>query len=185
VKRRKLTCERARELFRYDRRSGKLYWRVKVGKFHAGDEAGCTREQRSGNKYRIVGADGSYYLVHSVVWLMAYGYWPKAEVDHENGDGLDNRLKNLRDVTRKVNCQNTCRRRDNTSGQTGVYRHESGSWCASISVNKRRHLGSFSSFDEAVRVRKRAEVKYGFHVNHGRSGRPGSLRVATNVRGIL
>jgi len=44
-----------------------------------------------------------------------------------------------------------------------------GRWRASISVaNRQRYLGTFDYLAEAVEARKAAEVKYGFHPNHGR-----------------
>lgn len=39
---------------------------------------------------------------HRLVWFLTHGYWPK-EIDHINGVRADNRLSNLREVTRTVN----------------------------------------------------------------------------------
>lgn len=53
-------------------------------------------------------------------------------------------------------------RKNNTSGRTGVSWDKKGkAWRAHISINRKRvFLGSFSSFEEAVKVREEAELKY-------------------------
>lgn len=84
------------------------------------------------------------------------------EVDHIDGNKLNNRLSNLRMATRSQNEQNKGLRNHNTSGVTGVrFTKERGDWHAGIAVDgKRIHLGYFNSFDEAVKARKNAELKY-------------------------
>ena len=96
------------------------------------------------------------------------GHWPDP-IDHESGDGTDNRWCNLQSVT----CQeNGCNKRtpsNNTSGVTGVsLKKSTGRWQSSIKVNQVQfYLGSFIDFFEAVCARKSAEVSHGFHINHG------------------
>lgn len=54
------------------------------------------------------------------------------------------------------------RKRKNNSGRTGVrYVEKLGKWVSTISINKRlTHLGCFTSFEDAIRAREAAEVKY-------------------------
>jgi hypothetical protein len=61
---------------------------------------------------------------------------------------------------------------NNTSGVTGVrWRPARGRWVAQIMVGRRyKHLGYFGTLAEAAAARKKAEMSYGFHVNHGRRG---------------
>lgn len=84
------------------------------------------------------------------------------EPDHEDQNSLNNQRYNLRIVTKSVNCFNRKIRQDNTSGCKGVtYSEEYNKWVARITVNKSRYyLGRFSSFEEAVTVRLKAEEKY-------------------------
>lgn len=84
------------------------------------------------------------------------------EVDHINRDTLDNRLCNLRLANRSLNCYNRDVAAYNGSGKVGVYKMTGyDKWCAQINVNgKRKYLGSFDNFDDAVQARQRAEEIY-------------------------
>lgn len=71
------------------------------------------------------------------------------EIDHINGDGLDNRKKNLRVVTHRQNSQN--RHQFKTSQYPGVYWHTKDQrWRTQIRVQgKIKYLGSFPTEDAA------------------------------------
>lgn len=68
---------------------------------------------------------------------------PASHVDHASGDGLDNRLENLREATPTLNGANMRKPAHNTSGFKGVgYHKQTGKWRAYIKVNQRNiHLG--------------------------------------------
>lgn len=68
------------------------------------------------------------------------------EVDHRNGNGLDNQKHNLRMATTSQNQANARRRKDNASGFKGVYQKTPGRWCAAIRENGRHvHIGYFDT----------------------------------------
>lgn len=80
------------------------------------------------------------------------------ETDHVNGNGLDNRRKNLMTVTKS---QNQAKRKPNAncrSKHKGVYWHvQHEKWCASIQINRKRfHLGLFSNERAAAKAFKTA-----------------------------
>jgi hypothetical protein len=76
-------------------------------------------------------------------------------VDHIDHNTLDNRLENLRVVTRKANIQNF-------REQKGItYREDLGKWVVRMQANgKQMHLGCFLDYDDALVARKNAEEKY-------------------------
>jgi hypothetical protein len=112
--------------------------------------------------YRYVGVDGETIIEHRLAWFYVYGVWPSADLDHINRVRSDNRIANLREVSRSENCQNQPIRRSNKSGRTGVYYHKvSGKWAATINVNRRQiHLGIYDTAEEAISVRRKAELEH-------------------------
>lgn len=84
------------------------------------------------------------------------------KIDHIKHNKRDNRKSKLRIVTDSQNCINQSLRINNTSGVTGVcWSKKNSKWRAYIcKEGKRVVLGSFTDFDEAVKVRKEAEEKY-------------------------
>lgn len=169
-----------RQLLRYEPETGKLYWLSRPQSMFPSERTwkswntrcagGPALEFTMDNGYLIGGILGKTYLAHRVIWALVHGAWPSAEVDHINGVRNDNRIANLRAVTRTENGRNVCRRKNNTSGVTGVsFDNERNKWCARIRVNYRVcMLGRFDTFDAAVAARRAAEQRYGFHENHGR-----------------
>lgn len=140
--------DRLHELLLYDPVTGAFIWRVqRCGKAMAGYHAGT-----ASHGYRTITVDSKKFGAHRLAWAMYYGTWPTGEVDHINGDRSDNRISNLRDVSRKVNQQNRRHAsRRAASGLLGASLHKaSGLWRASISLNGRaKTIGYFSSAGEA------------------------------------
>ena len=154
------------DIFEYD--CGALKWKARrSSNAMAGHNAGTVRP----DCYLQVSLFGKTQLVHRVIWKMHNGPIPDGmEIDHINHDRLDNRIENLRIVSRQENSVNLSKRIDNTSGIVGVsWSKRMGKWRARISVNKKEiSLGFFSDINDAGRARKNAEIYYNFHENHGK-----------------
>ncbi len=117
------------------------------------------------NGYLIGEILGRVYAAHRMAWYISKGKIPN-EIDHINGKRDDNRLSNLRDVSRRTNCKNQTISRVNTSGVIGVcWDKQNSKWTVRIS---KKFIGRFSSFDDAVAARKAAQNKRYYHPNHGR-----------------
>ena len=161
-----LTKEDAHKIFRYE--NGILYWRIKPSNnVNAGDVA----VKIGGGGYRWIGYSKVRYPAHRLVWIMHFGEIQKGyEIDHINHVRSDNRIENLRVVSRTGNRKNCSININNSSGVTGVYFTRGGKWHAQITVlGKKMHLGLFSCIEDAVKSRRAAEKMYGFHENHGNS----------------
>ena len=157
-----------KELFWLNRDTGDLMNRLKRSSSASANAVAGWIDKPSG--YRRIKINGVQYRMHRLVWLYHFGEWPVDEIDHINGERLDNRIDNLRVVTNQENCKNQKLPRNNKSGVTGVHfnKHHQ-KWQAQIKGDgKLKHLGSFANFEDAVAARKAAEILYGFHENHGR-----------------
>jgi len=124
-----------------------------------------------GDGYRRVQVNKKGYQVHRLIWEMFNGEIPEGyEIDHVNHIRDDNRLENLRLVSRQDNRRNQAKSPKNTSGVIGVSRYNPrNKWQAQIKLNgKNIHLGFYDDFNDAVKVRKAKEMELGFHANHGK-----------------
>lgn len=131
-----------------------------------GDIAGCVNNR---TKYKVLRLDNEGHLQHRLAWLYVHGEFPCGQIDHINGIRDDNRISNLRAVTAQENLKNQRMRVTNTSGFTGVnWDKKAGKWKSQIDFNKKRiYIGTFSTIIDAVAARMKANIKYGFHKNHG------------------
>lgn len=86
-------------------------------------------------------------------------------VDHINHDTLDNRKSNLRICSHDDNMKNKKVYKVNKSGVPGVWKDESRGGKYRVTVSG-KYIGSFESFEEAVKVRERvAKEEFGEYYN--------------------
>ena len=106
------------------------------------------------------------------VFTLTNGAYPLGDVDHRDGDGLNNVPSNLRCVTRSLNMQNKRRYKNNTSGVCGVTWYKPrGLWVATGTASGiKKTLGYFSDKFEALSARKRWELTHNFTARHGTTG---------------
>ena len=142
----------------FDYRDGVLYWKITGPKRSKTKRAGYL-DPFSG--YDYVRVNKKLRRVHRLIWCMFYGYEP-SEIDHINRNRADNRIENLREVSRSENCYNHPLRKDSTSGVRGVsWNKIKNKWRVYINVKKQRlELGHFNDFDLACLVAEEARDKH-------------------------
>ena len=141
-----LSAERLRELLHYEPTTGAFTRLQQRGSAKVGDHAGCM----GNHGYTRILIDGVSYLCHRLAWLYVYGIWPDDQIDHRDGNRLNNRIANLREATYTENSHNLHKaQRNSKSGLLGVT-DVNGKWGARImSFGKQRRLGVFKTKEEA------------------------------------
>lgn len=163
----KLTKEELSEELHYNQATGKFIRRIaRSNSVKIGEEAGNV----GGTGYRHIYVNGRRFLAHRLAFLYVTGEFPIGEVDHINGERSDNRWTNLRAVSNVQNSRNQKKPVTNTSGHIGVCWHSAASkWMAQIQLGRRnKYLGLFDKIEDAVSARIEAQLRHGFHQNHGR-----------------
>jgi len=164
-----LTQKRLKEVLHYDPSTGRFTWIKPTNKrISIGSIAG--RLDKS-NGYINIGIDGRKYGAHRLAFLYMTGQLPQDQVDHISHNRADNRWRFIRQATNLKNGKNIKLRSDNLSGHLGVNWNKAvKKWVVRISVDRKSiYLGVFCSFFDAVCARKSAELKHGYHENHGLS----------------
>ena len=173
---RSITQEMARERFAYDAETGNLIWlptatrQPKWNKKMVGKVAGCIATKNGGKRYVMIGFGDGLVRAHHAVWAWHYGPVPEGlEIDHIDGNVLNNRIENLRAVTAAENKRNLRLNRTNKSGVAGVrWVADRGKWAVYCREGgKVKALGRYGNFADAVSVRKTWERAHGYHENHG------------------
>lgn len=89
---------------------------------------------------------------HQIAWFLHYGVWATQIIDHEDGDPTNNRILNLREVTKLGNLHNQRRAHHHSkSGLLGAHfrkdkkKFESQIWAEGV----RHRLGYFDTAEEA------------------------------------
>lgn len=144
-----LTQEMLLENFRYDEKTGNLYWKIKRS-FRTKLSNPISSKNSSGYIQVCTKISGKIkiYAVHRLIWKMIYGVDAK-NIDHIDGDRTNNRISNLRDVTHQQNMMNRKKRCDSKNSYKGVYKLKN-SWIAEIwFMNKRYYIGSFKTDKDA------------------------------------
>lgn len=149
-----ITYDDLRKLFKY--RDGKL---IRLADTPNRYKRGSAVKGKASNGYTVTSIQGKQYLVHRLIWLLHYGYLPEHFIDHIDRDISNNRIENLREVTRVCNAQNSGNSISNTSGVKGVcWASLVAKWQVSIHVGAKRKLVIRTpDFAEAVAYRLAAE----------------------------
>lgn len=173
-----------RAVIAYDPDAGVFTWKVTTGQKVAGRAVGWLDKKGYVNltiyfpkriESSVAGKNNKYGAkANRIAWLLAYGEAPQKDIDidHINGNRSDNRISNLRAVSRAANLQNRHNKRNKdgyvaTSAMLGVSLVKKAEaagtrnrWRASITVNgKARNLGHYASEEAAYAVYLEAKRK--------------------------
>jgi len=163
----KITQALLRKYFHYNPTTGEVHRIVRTTR--VGNEKKIFKlcKTYSGG-YLRTSIHNKHILNHRLAWIYTYGEEPE-EIDHINHIKDDNRLVNLRNVTREENNRNTSLRKNSTSGYVGVcYNKVNGTWLAQVQYKGNRVLRkTYKTKAEAITARKKCIKALGFHVNHG------------------
>ena len=166
-----LTQEYLKEILEYNPETGMFIWKIeKARRVATNDIAGTKWKNHNGTSYLHISIDYNKYRAHRLAWLYMTGEFPVNQVDHKDGNGLNNKWDNIRSVSQSENMKNLPLRKDNKSGVCGVsFDKEFGKWVAYISANNKIiKIGRFKDIWDAICARKSAEYKYGYYENHGK-----------------
>ena len=173
-----------RQLLQYQPETGKLFWKERGVEWFEGATghyqrrwntryAGTPALNSRANRFGHLGGTIFNKSVHAhrVIWAILYGEWPVGDIDHINGDPRDNRVDNLRSVSRQENTKNRAVSNRSKSGHIGV--SPCGEkWQVNIKVNGNPiRVGNFRCLTAAIIARRRMSLENGFHENHGRPGK--------------
>jgi ribosomal protein S27AE len=139
---------------------------IPVGRTHA-HVSFADFDRVKGHTWNLVGrgyagrrANGLTIYMHRLIMDAPLG----KDVDHRDGNLLNNRRSNLRVCEHSQNLANAKCRKDSPSGYKGVRFHR-GKWEARIKIDyKGKHLGRFNTAEDAARAYNKAAVaQWGEH----------------------
>lgn len=142
-----------KDVLSYCQKTGDFYW-IKDINYNAkkGQKAGYLSKDSG---YFIVTYKRKMYLSHRLAWLFTYGEWPKGMLDHINGNKVDNRICNLRLVSKSQNSQNSyIIGRKPLSEHKNISYQQGGLYVVRIKLNgKYAHYSSHKTLEEAIATR--------------------------------
>jgi hypothetical protein len=157
----RLTARRVRELLEYDRETGEFTWKPRPGNPALTARIAGKRAGHEADGYWRIRFDRRNHAAHRLAWLWVKGWLPKGDVDHWDGDGLNNRWGNLRASTKTENNQNLKRAPSSKGYPTGcTWLEGRQKWQVYIGANgKRVFIGHFGTRDAAARAYRDAAAE--------------------------
>lgn len=144
-----ITYEKAHELFYY--KDGILYNKINRG-YPASKDKPAGSLKPTG--YIQIKVNGKLYLSHRIIWLMHHNEWPTKEIDHIDRNKQNNKIENLRYVTRQQN-------QFNRYNKGYTFKEKLNKFEAKIGINKKTiYLGLFDTEEEAHNAYLKAKEEY-------------------------
>ena len=153
-----ITQERLKELLHYCPDTG-IFTYLKEGKIAGHNDS---------RGYITIRIGAAQLKAHRLAFLYITGSCPSQGTDHIDHNKKNNRWDNLREVSHAINQKNKGIAKNNTSGVNGVC-WKGNRWEAYIGDSgKYVYLGRFKNKEDAAAARKKADIDYGYHENHGK-----------------
>jgi hypothetical protein len=166
------TQTQLKEIFTYNYDNGSLIWNTRSDRLtawndrFAGQIAGC--QLHSG--YIQIRLNTRNYRAHRIIFKLIHNKEPE-QIDHIDGNRSNNKIENLRAATPKINVRNSSKRKDNTSGITGVryigphrFKPYEARWYDDGILKAK----SFVTLNEAIEHREREIKKRNYTNRHGK-----------------
>ena len=150
-----LTAKYMESILDYNPETGELKWKVFRGsRAKKGQIAGCTVAYKN-NRYRKLQINKKNYFAHRIIYCLMTDEWPEYEIDHIDGNGLNNKWANLRAATRSQNNMNR-------KGLKGVtWDKGRKKWFAKIKKNHKQYfLGRYNNKEDAIQAYNKAALKH-------------------------
>jgi HNH endonuclease len=162
----KLTQARVRELLHYNPETGEFHWLPRPGNAPFNSRSGGKLAGHEQKGYWRIRFDSRNHAAHRLAWLYMKGWLPQGDVDHRDGNWLNNRIENLRACTSKSQNRANQRmpQRQGKSHPVGCcWLASRRKWQVYIGAGgKRIFVGLFDSRDAAERAyRDAAEALHG------------------------
>lgn len=110
--------------------------------------------------YLIIKIRGKQWKAHRLAWAKHYGVEPKFNIDHIDGNKLNNAISNLRDVTQGINVNNTVRKKNKDTGYIGIhYDKSTKGLLAKYTTRIKGRAFRFRNVQDAVNLRKELGLK--------------------------
>ena len=160
------SIKRLRELFQY--KDGELYWKQKPSKY-ANNVVGKKAGMNATHGYWRIKVDGGTHMAHRLIYALHNDGACPDFIDHIDGNHLNNKIENVREVTVVQNAQNAKLHSANKSGAKNVsWVKIKKCWRVFVSVNKKRKCWLVKDFELAELIAIEARDKFhGKYANHG------------------
>ena len=150
---------------RYEAETGALVWAIKRP-CPGGAEGGEVGSVKHDGRYLSFMLNGKRYYAHRVIWELCNGSIPADMcIDDVDGNGINNRIDNLRVASRSLNQRNRRLNKKGRFGLDGLVSHRGGYsvYCAG------KYIKWTKDFFDACCIRKSEERRNGYHINNGRA----------------
>lgn len=133
-------------MYRYDPKTGVVFRTIRMGNYPAG--SACNALSTNGKYYKTT-YKGNQVLLHRLAWFLYYKEQPPDVIDHKDGDGLNNRIDNLREATTSTNQMNIDVTVKSTTGIKGIMPVRGGKlYRAEVCVQGKRYQKHSKSIEE-------------------------------------